>query len=240
MRIDGNHNPFSTQCVRPGALPFLGDALRVPELVCRWQRADYIGQIVGPHGAGKSTLTRSMETCVRSEFDVVLRLTIRNGSASRRLSQRLDFDISRPGSQSRQFPTARRLYIIDGLERINWLNRWLLVQNCKSLGFGLLVTSHRKLHRIPMLAEISPSTDTLHQVVDYLLDQNPLPARILHRFDLRTIDIAYQQSGGNLRESLMLLYDEFEKLRRRSSVEVGSDSQPIRMEQPKSRQRSYT
>ena len=51
------HNPFSSERIRPGALTYLtGEGESVDDLIDRLEGTGFRGQIVGPHGTGKSTL----------------------------------------------------------------------------------------------------------------------------------------------------------------------------------------
>jgi hypothetical protein len=56
-------NPFATCWTRPGALPWCGDTSVV---VDRLRRARWRGQVVGPHGSGKSTLMHALIEPLRS------------------------------------------------------------------------------------------------------------------------------------------------------------------------------
>ena len=54
-------NPFSTCCVRPGRLAYqCSDGTTVRQLAQRLAEHGWWGQIVGPHGVGKSTLLHSL------------------------------------------------------------------------------------------------------------------------------------------------------------------------------------
>lgn len=51
-------NPFSTTFIRPGAIPFLfPNDQTIQDVVRQLAATDWWGQIIGPHGTGKSTLT---------------------------------------------------------------------------------------------------------------------------------------------------------------------------------------
>ncbi len=107
------------------------------------------------------------------------------------------------------------LWIVDGLERLTWLHRWLLVHYCRQREFGLLVTSHRRLIGIPVLATLTPSLQTFRNLSEYLLASSPCQKSVTEAFDATTIEQAYDATGGNVREALMLLYDRFEAIQRR-------------------------
>ena len=58
-------NPFATRFIQPAAMPYrFPEGHVASELVDRLQRADWNGQIVGPHGSGKSTLLETLVTLV--------------------------------------------------------------------------------------------------------------------------------------------------------------------------------
>ena len=210
-----NHNPFSATRVRPGKLPYLGNSFRISDLVRRWHGANYIGQIVGPHGTGKTTLSRAIESFVQDRFGRVNWLTIRHRSLrTDSLGTTTNYRICHMESKS---GSIRGLYVVDGIENLGLLHRWLLVQRCRADMGGILITSHRKLAGIPVLAELTPVNATLQVIVRYLLGQWPYPDEVKAHFDASLVDAAFQDAGGNLRESLMMLYDSFEDLARKAA-----------------------
>lgn len=117
---------------------------------------------------------------------------------------------------------GNELCIVDGLERLNWLNRWLLVRFCKNQKFGLLVTSHRRLAGIPVVATLTPSLATFCDVVNHLLAEYQNGDGVSNPLDAATITRAFEFADGNLRNALMILYDDFHKLQlRRKLTMVG-------------------
>ncbi len=67
-RAAAQSNPFSTRFVRPGALAYrFPPGESAATLVERLAASGWRGQIVGPHGSGKSTLVAALgETLPRS------------------------------------------------------------------------------------------------------------------------------------------------------------------------------
>lgn len=214
------HNPFSTSAVRPGAIPYFADDKFIDNTILRWQRAGWLGQLVGPHGVGKTTLAMSMVSRITSQFDVVKRVTIRSAG---NLGWRTECNVT--GESTFRNPQApdsagdhelkndrdpTELWIVDGIERINRLQRWLMVRYCRHHQIGLLVSSHRRLIGIPSLATLTPSPETFCKVAIHLLVNSPCRTDIKKKFDIATFLQAYEEADGNLREALMLLYDRFE------------------------------
>ncbi len=80
------HNPFSTCYTAPGKIPYnvtgeMGDAESFcAELHQRWLSSKRVGAILGPHGAGKSTLVAALQRhwTARHGYHVA-KLTLHNG-----------------------------------------------------------------------------------------------------------------------------------------------------------------
>ena len=54
-------NPFATRFVRPGVIPYRFDDRRtVADLVATLREHGWRGEIIGPHGSGKSTLVQTL------------------------------------------------------------------------------------------------------------------------------------------------------------------------------------
>ena len=70
-------NPFSTRFTRPGAIPFLfEEPLTAEFIIHRFNANNWLAQIVGPHGSGKTTLVRGLEPELRTRFANIKYLTI--------------------------------------------------------------------------------------------------------------------------------------------------------------------
>lgn len=217
-------NPFSTIAVRPGAIPYLEDEGFVDDVIRRWRCVGWIGQLVGPHGVGKTSLTMAIEAKVVNRFENVKRIIIRTDKkfgpfascnvVVKCLRVNPGFDELDAGGTARSNRIGKELWIVDGFERLNWLNRWLMVRFCKNRQNGLLITTHRKLTAIPLVTTLAPSLATFHDIVHHLLVENQNVGGLSNQFDAEMVKRAFETARGNLRDALMILYDNFDDLQR--------------------------
>lgn len=189
-------NPFSTRHVRPGAIPYLfpPDASCETLLACLEQNA-WFGQIVGPHGSGKSALVATLIAALGAREHPVERIELHDGQRAL------------PGGLARIAALARgTLVIVDGYEQLATWNRLRLRRCCRRQGLGLLVTVHTPV-RLPLLFSTEATPQLAERIVQYLLGQLPWPVSEaeLHR--------AFERHQGNLRELLFDLYDAYEQRR---------------------------
>ena len=253
-------NPFSTRFVRPGAIPFVDDTGLIDRTIECWRKSEQIGQIVGPHGSGKTVLTLSIEKRLIEErlhnsslplnsintANDVARVTIRAGMPFSNSNRPVE-----PGTKLRalvqwlcSFPTVLHtgefeapdgqllfatsksnnpsLLVIDGIERLGWLHRKLLMAHCRSNKIGLLVTTHRPLAGLPIIAKTNPEIKTFRKLVAHLLQPAGANSHVPDSFaesGISSIDLdsAFRQSNGDFREALMKLYDVLEQNRPRQS-----------------------
>ncbi len=197
-------NPFATCWTRPGAIAFQFPAGESAEqLVAKLAAANWRGEIVGPHGSGKSTLVATLQPRLAAAGCSVAVITLRK--AQRRLPAEL---------VRRSLASARPLIVIDGYEQLSWPSRLFLRWRCRRASAGLLVTSHAS-SGLPLLYRMQPSLPLVEQLV------STLTARIAS--PLTTADVAASHAchGSNLRELLFALYDRHEAL-------VGAARQPVR------------
>lgn len=191
-------NPFSSCYVRPGAIPFRFSGEATPSrVVDRLQQSNWWGQIVGPHGSGKSTCLATLIPYLKREGKQI--------------------DLYRLADRQRQLPSrpaappwnASVLVIVDGYEQLSWWNRWQLRRKCRRCKAGLLVTTHVDLG-LPTIYNASVEPSTARELVNDLLRRGaqPLPPT--------AIDDALSRNATNLREVLFELYDRYERERRGS------------------------
>ncbi len=190
-------NPFSTRCVRPGAIPFLFPPSQSAEpLIARLQQNGWIGAIIGPHGSGKSTLLATLAAAISDLPRRLLRVDLHDGQ--------------------RQIPVeARRLLrrcppellVIDGYEQMGRWNRARLVARCRRGGWGLLATAHAPVG-LPEIHRMGVDHRTVVRLVDNL--QKDYPAHISSGDVLAGLE----RHGTNIRELLFELYDLYESRRR--------------------------
>lgn len=187
-------NPFATRYIIPGAVAhFFDDPSALNEIVERLKASDYGGQIVGPHGSGKTSLLRAIERALVAEQVLFHTVTLRDGQSA--MPSEWKFEAKRENI---------RLLIIDGYEQLSRFNRWRLKRACRKAQRGLLVTAHADVG-LPVIAETAPSLEIAQSIVRRLTAQNPSPVT---SDDVAT---AYRANHGNLREMLLALYDLHER-----------------------------
>ena len=195
-------NPFSAAAVSGGRLPYLFAEPSVEKnLLQSLDRHQWIGQVVGPHGSGKTTLTHHLWRQAKDRFPKMVQVTIRG----RNKIQRRAIGEGSPC-----------LFVVDGIERLSRVDRWLFLRGFSidtsgslvasrvaevvktfeafgqsklltssatqgnehrgrpGQGDGLLVTGHRPLPWLPMLFETSFDEVLLNRLTNELL---PKPIR---------------------------------------------------------------
>ena len=187
------NNPFDVRHTQPGAIQYVfpPDAA-ANELVDRLANQEWRGQIVGPHGTGKTTLLKTLEPQLRQRGRQITWTTLRAGA--RRLSRR--------AYRAGWGPDT--LVIVDGFEQLSGPGRWLLRRRCRRLGCGLLVTCHRPMG-LPDLFRTHVSLDCAQSIVQGLVTPDCMwitPADVSQ---------ALARHQGNARETLFALYDLYEQ-----------------------------
>lgn len=172
------------------------------ELVKRFSQNRYFGQLVGPHGSGKTTLGFAIARELRESFSFVDYATIRPGG-----------DVNCERKWFCDFVSGNQgLMILDGIERLSFLQQRLLIHNvlsgrkrksgCKRKS-GLLLTTHRPLRFCPIVKRVEASVDGFKQVVNHLAPGIEMPDEVAIAM--------FEESNGNVRESLMLAYNWAER-----------------------------
>ncbi|MEM7453729.1 MAG: ATP-binding protein [Planctomycetota bacterium] len=200
----GEPNPFSTRFVSPGMIAYKFDDELSPKKIANTflTRRHQVAQIVGPHGSGKSTLLRSLFPHLRRNFEQIVEVNIRGSSSIDSVCLR-----GRQTGEKSEL-TEPRLLVVDGIERLPLTSTIGLVGHCLFAGTGLLITTHRRSPVLPVLFETRPQLTVFQQIVHELQ---------VHRSDkLITRDCCadvFQANKGDIRESLMTLYDLWEDRR---------------------------
>ena len=218
--FDELHNPFSTRFVKPGAIRYrFAEAAAVDvtsnvdsdsqtESQRQWEAIlgkleanGWWGQIVGPHGTGKSTLL--VELLVRLEMKGVASAHFELHDGERRFPY--------PLARLLKHEPIPRLIVIDGYEQLGFWSRRRVTRWCRRHSIGLLITTHAPFD-FPVLFETEASAGMAESLVYHHLESTGAtveiaPEEIHSRFDA---------SEGNVRELFFSLYDLVEQKRRKA------------------------
>ncbi len=190
LSCTAEENPFCSRRIRPGAMPYLfPPGQSAQDLVAVLRRADWWGEIIGPHGSGKSALLAAC-TAVLDQAGRPTRLVALH-DGQRRLP---------PGLTDDRQLAPSTVVMVDGYEQLSWWSRWRLKGRCRRGGLGLLVTAHRTVG-LPRIAQTAPSLELAERIVAQLTADRRPPV------DSGSIRECYARHRGNLREVLFDLYD---------------------------------
>lgn len=193
-----DQNPFSTAAVKPGAIAFrfYGETCAA-DLVKKLEGNQWRGEIVGPHGSGKSTMLRSIGPLL--------------DAAGREVRQY----IAKPNDSQLPMSTADQAtwnastqVVVEGYELLSRRNQKLLDRACRRVGAGLLITCHTP-QGLPMLFRTEITYELASSLVKDLL---PPECEFISADDVRE---SFSRHGQNLRELLFEMYDLYEQRRPR-------------------------
>lgn len=190
-------NPFSTRHVRPGALTYLfPPGKSAAGLIRRLEENGWRGQVVGPHGSGKSALLATLIAALQQTQRHSLLIELHDGQ------RRLPVELRHvPGL------VEGTIVFIDGYEQLAFWSRFLLRRYCRKHHLGLVVTAHASVG-FPDLFRTTVSLPLARNLVEQLLGKDAsliAPGEVNERFEVHQ---------GDLREMLFDLYDLYEKRRR--------------------------
>ncbi len=189
-------NPFTSARIRPGEIDYIfASGQCVDRLVERLAHNRWRGQIVGPHGTGKSTLVQSL---VRRLQAAGCEVTLGAFQGGRERWTTL------PPAADESAGPARRIVVIDGFEQLSAPARAMWKLRCRLSGRGLIVTAHQSVG-LPELWRTSVSPLLAQEIVARIAGE------FAPRISASEIDGTLQASGGNMRDALFMLYDTMER-----------------------------
>ena len=215
------HNPLSMAQISGGRFPYLfEDESQAASVLRICQENHWVGQIVGPHGSGKTTLTHWLVDQCEQKFSSVVHVTVR-GSRPRQI-QRCETKIQHV---DHSFGQQRTLFVVDGIERLRWWHRRILIRAMLnaipagegSTSNGMLVTTHRQLSGLKLLYQTQFDAATLQQIVSHIAEtRSDQSAAVVFASDQwqAAVQQAAATHGTDGRAMLMQLYDQMETMLR--------------------------
>ena len=202
MTPDWPSNPFSTRFLSPGQLSFVGlDDQTLDGLAEKLIQQNGNGQIVGPHGTGKTTLTFELQKRITrlNDTNTNYRFVRKTVGPRRNI---------RTSEQAAEFkPHSKTILVLDGVEVLSWLQRLALIKTCQRKRIGLLVTVHRPVWGLPQLVSTKSNQSQLEVIAHQLTRDCDF------QISADRLGKLYANNNGNIREALMSCYDEFEASR---------------------------
>lgn len=199
-------NPFTGARVRPGEIDFLfPPGWSVGTLVERLEHSRWRGQIIGPHGSGKSTLIAALLPHLQDQAAITFG-AFQGGRE--RWSHWKSTGLCSAARHSRRAGAPRRIVVIDGFEQLSPIARAIWKLRCRVVRQGLIVTAHRSVG-LPDLWRTSVSADLAHEIV------GRIAGACAEAISPGEIDAALHAAGGNMRDALFALYDAYERRRDR-------------------------
>lgn len=190
-------NPFSTRRVRPGAIAYCFPVgLDAETLLARLRENGWRGQIVGPHGSGKSALLATLIPAIERSGRQVVHVELHDGQRRLPLAPAWTSGLD-----------ASTVLAIDGFEQLRQTGRFRVKRFTARRGIGLLVVAHAPVG-LPPLWTTSTNGELARRIVGRLLDG------VEPRISPEDVDAAFSRHKGNLRETLFALYDLYESRRR--------------------------
>ncbi len=191
-------NPFSSRFIKSGAIPFFGEDETIAETLGeRFEKNGRFGQIIGPHGTGKTTLLGTLLSRLVAQGRIVIATSLHD--RQRRLPKEFLSRIEAIGPE-----WEKTILVLDGYEQLGYPARFFLRRLRRTRRLGLLLTSHRPIWGVPILHRTAPDFAVLQQTVQHLLreTETQIPSEELKEL--------FDRFSGNIRLVLLELYDRFE------------------------------
>ncbi len=189
-------NPFSTCWIRPDRCSYRFPSAGQPGQLMESLLQAGGGQVIGPHGVGKSTLLFTLQAELIKRGYQVARIQLQ--ADQRHLTPR----------RAAKTMAATSWLIVDGFEQLPAWRRWTLAWQCRRRRVHLLVSSHR-CHRFPFTWRLAPGPELACSLVEEFQRE---VGTIVTPEDVKQL---FQEHQGNIRELLFACYDLFEIRSRR-------------------------
>ena len=213
-------NPFSTERISPAKCRFVfsnrfenQEAVRsLAAITNKMFSENGCAQIVGPHGSGKSTLANRVSELLAADFAEFKSLILRREYNPGRDGIGLPFltvqqaDLTQFHRTTLNGPSRPSLVIVDGIETLSAINRYLMLQNFARKNAAVLLTTHRRLTGVPVLTRLEPTVEHFRSIVDELLVGHE------YRLPESQIEKAFHECRGDYRSAIWKLYDQYEVL----------------------------
>jgi hypothetical protein len=190
-----DRNPFSTRFVRPGAIAYhFSKSLDAVSLVELLRLHHWRGEIVGPHGSGKSTLVQTLIP-VLQDFGRDVRPFVLQAGETR---------LPTAGIELKTWGTSTQI-IVDGYEQLGRRTRTLIHRICKSQGCGLLITSHQPTG-LPVILRTTASLEMTQNIVREIQAERAVVTD-------HDVELSFRAHLGNIREVFFELHNLYEQRR---------------------------
>lgn len=187
MGVKARENPFSTRNIE--AIRFRRYGNGIDQLLEIAGQVKYRGAIVGPHGAGKTTLMEEMAKRLAEKGFAIKKLFVN--------------DTNKLSRQDRKLFTGNvkesEIVLLDGADEFGPVAWRQFKRTVIGTGAGLIITTHKR-GMLETIIECSTDAELLAEIVEELLG-----GRVFVERDV--IDAVFESHGGNIRNCLWQLYD---------------------------------
>lgn len=173
-------------------------------LADRLERSHFRGQIVGPHGSGKSTLMYWLRSAVDTLGCQVFSWELHDQQSSLNGDFWDEIDLFLRSREEESDQKTARVLFLDGFEQLSFIQRVCLRKFCRDQRIGMVITTHLPALGLPILFKTAPSLETVRHLVHYLVDDGSFT---VGEDDVKAL---FAQNRGNCRSILFDLYDRFE------------------------------
>lgn len=187
MGVKAKHNPFSSK--RLEQLRYRPTQITIDEMLTKLPRIAYRGEIVGPHGSGKTTLMLQLSRRLSANGHKIKHVFV-NDTNPLTADARKDLSASLKPSE---------IVLLDGADHIGILAWKTLKRHIFNANAGLIITTH-KPGMLDSLVECSTTPKLLTDIANELV-----PIQTSMHDDL--INSIYARHNGNIRDCLWQLYD---------------------------------